>query len=457
MNHPSYSCLASKIKTSIIWIVVILLQIQTLFTPLHTQAQENSPHEISNHISQITWEVKPEYENQFNSLDSTKTIEIKSENTYRLTIDYELPAQTLNTNKTQCLYTLPSQFQINTQRTGPIKSGNIEVGTYTIDTNGNITLTYNDNLITENETKTIYGSLNFELNGSEIQLSQETETVPFTDTIKHQLTKPNTNPDPETGTLYVQKEGEKINETTAQYTINIQAYENTQPITILDTLKEGKASYDQTSFTIKKDNKTIQATPTFENNTFQLQLPALETNQTYTITYKVLSDPLKNNETNQIQNLVEAQNGNQTINVYGPVITFTRNILEKTGKRNNDGTITWTIQLNQDKENLKGYTLKDQFNQEEKTIQAKIEPALDGQDTITLPHIRTKQHQHLHNHLYDRSRSAHQQPANPKQSHPRKRRRNDRTRNRRLHRRSPHLQTLQKTRKQNHTDQRQQL
>ncbi len=115
-------------------------------------------------------------------------------------------------------------------------------------------------------------------------------------------------------------------------------------------------------------------------------MPALETNQTYTITYKVLSDPLKNNETNQIQNLVETQNGNQTINVYGPVITFTRNILEKTGKRNNDGTITWTIQLNQDKENLKGYTLKDQFNQEEKTIQAKIEPALDGQDTITLPH-----------------------------------------------------------------------
>ena len=115
-------------------------------------------------------------------------------------------------------------------------------------------------------------------------------------------------------------------------------------------------------------------------------MPALETNQTYTITYKVLSDPLKNNETNQIQNLVEAQNGNQTINVYGPVITFTRNILEKTGKRNNDGTITWTIQLNQDKENLKGYTLKDQFNQEEKIIQAKIEPALDGQDTITLPH-----------------------------------------------------------------------
>ena len=387
MNHPSYLCLASKIKTSIIWIVVILLQTYTLFSPLPTRAEENSLHPLDDHINTISWEVKRQYDTNFEPLDSQQPIEIKPENTYRLTINYELPAQTLNTSKTHCIYTLPSQFRINTQRTGPIKSGNTEVGTYTIDINGNITLTYNDNLITENETKNIYGSINFELNGSEIQLSQETETVPFTDTIQHQLTKPTTDPEPGTGSIYIQKNGEKIDETTAQYTIKVQSQGNTsQPITILDTLKEGKATYDQTSFTIKKDNETIEATPTFENNTFQLQLPALEANQTYTITYNIISDTLKNNETNQIQNLVEAQNGNQTINVYGPVITFTRNILEKTGKRNNDGTITWTIQLNQDKENLKGYTLKDQFNQEEKTIQAKIEPALDGQDTITLPH-----------------------------------------------------------------------
>lgn len=276
MNHPSYLCLASKIKTSIIWIVVILLQTYTLFSPLQTYAEENSLHPLDGHINTISWEVERQYDTNFEPLDSQQPIEIKPENTYRLTIDYELPAQTLNTNKTQCLYTLPSQFQINTQRTGPIKSGNIEIGTYTIDTNGNITLTYNDNLITENETKTIYGSLNFELNGSEIQLSQETETVPFTDTIKHQLTKPNTNPDPETGTLYVQKEGEKINETTAQYTINIQAYENTQPITILDTLKEGKASYDQTSFTIKKTMKPSKLRLPSKTTPFNYNCPPLK-------------------------------------------------------------------------------------------------------------------------------------------------------------------------------------
>lgn len=419
MNHPSYLCLASKIKTSIIWIVVILLQTFTLFSPLKTHAEENSLHPLDGHINTISWEVERQYDTNFEPLDSQQPIEIKPENTYRLTINYELPAQTRNTNKTQCLYTLPSQFQINTQRTGPIKSGNIEVGTYTIDTNGNITLTYNDNLITENETKTIYGSLNFELNGSEIQLSQETETVPFTDTIKHQLTKPNTNPDPETGTLYVQKKEKNKRNDRAIHDPHPSLRKHTTDHDRRHTQRR-KSQLRPNLLYNQKDNETIQATPTFENNTFQLQLPALETNQTYTITYKVLSDPLKNNETNQIQNLVEAQNGNQTINVYGPVITFTRNILEKTGKRNNDGTITWTIQLNQDKENLKGYTLKDQFNQEEKIIQAKIEPALDGQDTITLPHIRTKQHQHLHNHLYDRSRSAHQQPTNPKQSHPRK-------------------------------------
>ncbi len=160
MNHPSYSCLASKIKTSIIWIVVILLQTYTLFSPLQTYAEENSLHPLDGHINTISWEVERQYDTNFEPLDSQQPIEIKPENTYRLTIDYELPAQTLNTNKTQCLYTLPSQFQINTQRTGPIKSGNTEVGTYTIDTNGNITLTYNDNLITENQTKTIYGSLN---------------------------------------------------------------------------------------------------------------------------------------------------------------------------------------------------------------------------------------------------------------------------------------------------------
>ena len=276
MNHPSYSYLANKIKTSIIWIVVILLQTYTLFSPLQTYAEENSLHPLDGHVNTISWEVKRQYDTNFEPLDSQQPIEIKPENTYRLTINYELPAQTLKTNKTHCLYTLPSQFQINTQRTGPIKSGNIEVGTYTIDTNGNITLTYNDNLITENETKTIYGSLNFELNGSEIQIQKETETVPFTDTIKHQLTKPNTNPDPETGTLHVQKEGEKIIETTAQYTINIQAYENTQPITILDTLKEGKASYDQTSFTIKKTMKPSKPRLPSKTTPFNYNCPPLK-------------------------------------------------------------------------------------------------------------------------------------------------------------------------------------
>ena len=71
--------------------------------------------------------------------------------------------------------------------------------------------------------------------------------------------------------------------------------------------------------------------PSFQDQSFQLTLPPLLANESYTITYEMEADSLKN-ETNTIKNYVEAQttDANKT-GSWGPDLTFTSKMLEKTG------------------------------------------------------------------------------------------------------------------------------
>ncbi len=66
---------------------------------------------------------------------------------------------------------------------------------------------------------------------------------------------------------------------------------------------------------------------------------------------------------------------------------------EKRGTKNADGTITWTIVVNEAKEDLNGWTLKDVFNETDLRLEADIAPPVDGKDTIELPY-RFEQEDH---------------------------------------------------------------
>ena len=66
---------------------------------------------------------------------------------------------------------------------------------------------------------------------------------------------------------------------------------------------------------------------------------------------------------------------------------------EKRGTKNADGTITWTIVVNEAKEELNGWTLKDVFNETDLRLEADIAPPVDGKDTIELPY-RFEQEDH---------------------------------------------------------------
>lgn len=209
------------------------------------------------------------------------------------------------------------------------------MGKYSIDTSGQVVLQFYEKLVSENADGKVYGDLQFDIQGKEIVLDDSTETViRFNDSNQFTLTGAALDPEPEKGSLQVQKTGEKKEGRTMSYTITVTATgDTTENVVVTDVLRSGSATYKENSLVVKKNNGTSisPVEPSFQGQSFQLTLPPLLANESYTITYEMEADSLKN-ETNTIKNYVEAQtsDANKT-GSWGPDLTFTSKMLEKNG------------------------------------------------------------------------------------------------------------------------------
>lgn len=290
-------------------------------------------------------------------------------------LDYTLPAGTLSDTKNTIKYTLPDALK-NFKEAGYVRdtSSGKTIGVGKIE-NGVVSITFYDAYVEMNaKGSPIYGSVAFDGKASEMEITYDQET-----TIKFNESHSSTiiiKKDSKTyGDLHTQKSiiDSDLANGTVKYTVKVWSTYGTagHPVTLddimtniqLDTTKGitvTKNTYTSTYTSV--DSSSLTYTP--GNKGFTGTLPALGEDEYYELTYwGMLPSDLKGGNvttTNQIH--VESTNSKGEKIDSDSSVNFNFNTVKKTGVKNDDDTISWTVTLNENHAEMKGWTLSDELN-----------------------------------------------------------------------------------------------
>lgn len=359
----------------------------------------NSSHDFSENITGVTV-------SQLVNGQWVSGTEFTDGDNVRVEIHYTIPQGIVGTDNQTIHYQLPDGIRLAQQEQGTVYDGQTPVGTYTIDTNGLITIVFNDNYADE---KPFTGQIQFQGTVS-AQQGQEDTKINFgaggTITVK-----PNTEPTDvraDKSGSYNEKDG-KLN-----YTIEVTTTKGTgTPITVTDSFQSGNtsATYDTDSFRIVKVDANNQETaitgytpditsdgwPGAPQRFTITGLPALEAGESYRITYTATPGKTSNiNGYSDVSNYVTTTTtGGDSGSDWNQVV-ISQNMINKWGNYDSAaGVINWTITINPDKRDITGYELTDTITTSE-GITAKLPEniTLTGSDgsskTITLPYTFPK-------------------------------------------------------------------
>lgn len=317
----------------------------------------------------------------------------------RMEIHYIIPANTVGEDNHTIHYQLPEGIRLSQQESGTVYDGQTPVGTYIINTDGLITITFQD---TFSDDKPFNGMIRFEgtLSGGQDGSEEEIEFGGDGGTI---TVKPDKSPTD----IHLEKEGEYDSNTEKlNYTITVSTEKGTgDTVTISDWFSSGDtaASYDKDSFHIVKvdanggTNEISGYTPEFSENTppsFSISgLPKLEAGEKYVVTYTASPGETNNeNGASHVANSAVGTSGNDNSSDWNDV-TISHEVVQKWGTYDGQsGTIRWTIVLNKDKRDIGGYKLKDTMtiNGENVSIPQDTVITMTGEggssQTITLPY-----------------------------------------------------------------------
>ena len=286
-------------------------------------------------------------------------------------LDYTLPAGTLSDTKNTIKYTLPDALK-NFKEAGYVRdtSTGKTIGVGKIE-NGVVSITFYDAYVEMNaKGSPIYGSVAFDGKASEMEITYDQET-----TIKFNESHSSTiiiKKDSKTyGDLHTQKSiiDSDLANGTVKYTVKVWSTYGTagHPVTLDDIMTN--IQLDTTKgITVTKntytsvDSSSLTYTP--GNKGFTGTLPALGEDEYYELTYwGMLPSDLKGGNvttTNQIH--VESTNSKGEKIDSDSSVNFNFNTVKKTGVKNDDDTISWTVTLNENHAEMKGWTLSDELN-----------------------------------------------------------------------------------------------
>lgn len=286
-------------------------------------------------------------------------------------LDYTLPAGTLSDTKNTIKYTLPDALK-NFKEAGYVRdtSSGKTIGVGKIE-NGVVSITFYDAYVEMNaKGSPIYGSVAFDGKASEMEITYDQET-----TIKFNESHSSTiiiKKDSKTyGDLHTQKSiiDSDLANGTVKYTVKVWSTYGTagHPVTLDDIMTN--IQLDTTKgITVTKntytsvDSSSLTYTP--GNKGFTGTLPALDEDEYYELTYwGMLPSDLKGGNvttTNQIH--VESTNSKGEKIDSDSSVNFNFNTVKKTGVKNDDDTISWTVTLNENHAEMKGWTLSDELN-----------------------------------------------------------------------------------------------
>ncbi len=324
----------------------------------------------------------------------------------KVEIQYTIPANIIGSGNQTIYYQLPDGVQLPQAEEGTVYDGEKSVGSYIIDTDGRITVTFDDSFSDDKPfTGTIgfQGKISVEDDGSQ----QEINFGSHGGTITVKPTKSQTDIHTEKTGKY-DAENKKIH-----YTITTSTQKGTEgTVTISDRFNHGcdtSATYDEGSFKIvkiKADGKreavsgyspVINKDP-YNPHSFTINdLPKLEAGEQYEVTYT--ATPGKTNSASgasKVSNSATSTSGKDS-HSNGSDVTISQEMVRKEGQYDDStGKIKWTIVLNKDKRDIGGYVLKDTMtviqngSQQEVTIPRDVTITMTGTSgpgkKITLPY-----------------------------------------------------------------------
>ena len=307
----------------------------------------------------------------------------------QVTITYSFNAHVLN-SKTIC-YQLPNGIALQEIETGRVTSREDEVGDYTIDTDGLITIIFDDDFETS---EAFAGSIMFQGYVSyadagdvgQIEFGGSGTTITVT-------------PGEETYDLTAAKTAIYA-DGTIFYRITVSTEKGTDgSITVSDRFQHqtnyAYVTYSENSFVITKSDGTNVTghTVAVNNNgagSFRIEnLPALQAGESYTITYTAAIDldqsPGDQYGYLEVSNTVTAQDNTNSASASARVTVF-NTLLTKTGSYNEETQeITWTITINTGGRDIGGYELSDVLTLPDDTTVQITSATLNGAE-ITLPY-----------------------------------------------------------------------
>lgn len=318
--------------------------------------------------------------------------EVTSDMELRFTLAYKIPENTLSDTKNTISYKLPAGITVKKAESGPVKNTeNKEIATYSITEDGVITIVFTDSeYIKGNKRSTVDGFVSFTMDASKLNGNDQGDNgIKFNDKII--LDFDVTDYYETSKDLTLTKESSVINEETGEisYTITITSENGTASDVILNDTGFLNTSSLTGNISVSKNGLSTTFEQGDADNGFSLKLGQMSKGDVYTITYTTqLTEPMKNG-TQTVSNYAKAtstdSNGKRIYSDDDTSKSFEKNLLEKSGKLNDDGTITWTVKVNESRVGIGGYTLSDVLNGEAYTGNVQISPVLNEKGETPSP------------------------------------------------------------------------
>ena len=301
------------------------------------------------------------------------TSTVKDGDQIKVSIDYTLPANTVDPSNKIIYYQMPTGITPLQQETGPVYHDGIVVGSYVISTDGLITITFNDAFA---DGAPFWGEIHFEGTASSTSGNDKDEVVFGGNGGTVTIEKKQENKD-----INIAKSGKLKDSSTAEYSLTVSTEKGTPgTVTITDIFKDldngetaasATGDYKQDTFVIKKidangNESTISGySPTITTNngkeTFVISdLPALEANEKYVVTYEANVTPGTGGDgSSKLSNVASASSEGE-IKWSGSTVDVQKKMIYKGGSYDsNTGLITWNITVNEEHKDIKGYNLVD--------------------------------------------------------------------------------------------------
>lgn len=290
--------------------------------------------------------------------------EFEDNDQVKVHIGYQLPADIVKDVNDTISYQLPQGLKPIKEETGIVYASNgMDVGTYVIDTEGKITIQFNEKFANGEPFSgyiEFYGTLSQEEAGAD-------GVIIFGGAGGEILIKPTK----QQYDLQLSKDAKINQDGTLTYTIQVSTINGTEDtIKIEDQFAKwdtAESEYDKNSYKITKIDKNgiqtdVNTTPVMNNESFTIDhLPKLDAGESYEITYKVTAKPENKDGSGSLTNNVKGTSGH-TQKESSHTITLAHSMISKHGGYDqNTGKINWTVTINPDKKDISGYLLQDKI------------------------------------------------------------------------------------------------